>query len=72
VWIGVASDNRVVPDPEHIVASFVQELKFLQELASQQIDKMSAPYEPLLSELGQTLDALDDALDHAVETPPAD
>ncbi len=72
VWIGVASDNRLVPDPEQIVKSFVQELIILQELASQQMEKRCAPYEPLLSELEQTLDALDDALDHTVGTPSVD
>jgi len=71
VWIGVASDDRLVPDPELIVNFFEQELDILQELASQQMEKRRAPYEPLFSELQQTLDALDEALDHLTAgTPP--
>lgn len=71
VWIGVASDNRLVPDPELIVNFFEQELEILKTLAAQQMEKRRAPYEPLFSELQQTLDALDEALDHqAAATPP--
>ncbi len=72
VWIGVASDERLVPDPELVVNFFEQELETLKELASQHLEKRHAPYEPLFRELQQTLDALDEALDHQSLEPPPD
>ena len=71
VWVGAAADEQLVPDPDLIVNLFEQELESLQVLASQHLKKRRAPYDPLFRELQQTLDALDDALNHqAAERPP--
>jgi diacylglycerol O-acyltransferase / wax synthase len=50
VWLGIATDEGLVPDPERIVAYFLEEFKFLLEQSQQKIFAAGGP--PLLP--GQT------------------
>lgn len=55
VWLGIATDEEMVPDPQQIVAMFVEEFNHLVEMANQ------APARPP-SDISEMLKALDRAI----------
>jgi WS/DGAT/MGAT family acyltransferase len=61
VWLGIITDEELVPDPEHIVAAFQAEFDGLLALA-RSIEAMSRSSEPL-AQLDQALDSLDALLE---------
>jgi WS/DGAT/MGAT family acyltransferase len=63
VWLGVATDKGLVPDPERIIHFFNQEFDELKLLADEQIAKRSEPIQSMLSQLDETLESLDEILD---------
>jgi WS/DGAT/MGAT family acyltransferase len=68
VWVGIASDHDLVPDPERILAGFQDEFAELKARAGVVLEKRKAPTQPMLSRLEEALSALDDLL----EENPAD
>jgi diacylglycerol O-acyltransferase len=81
VWVGVATDAGLTPDPEAIAAALQAELGALFELAQsarpaiRRPERGEQPRQSVLAELDQTLTSLDELLEEArtkVETAPAD
>lgn len=81
IWVGVATDEGLTPDPEAIVAALQAELGDLLELAQSTrprgvgAEQAESIRQPVLAELDQTLEALDEWLDQAeakVEGSPVD
>ncbi len=62
VWLGVATDQALVPDPERILEFFNEEFEELKSRAEDQLEKRSQMVEPMLSQLDEALKALDDLL----------
>jgi WS/DGAT/MGAT family acyltransferase len=64
VWLGIATDQRLAPDPQRIVAEFEAEFKAILAGAEQSLEKRAAPVRSLLSQLDQTLASLDELLEN--------
>ncbi|MCK5313892.1 MAG: wax ester/triacylglycerol synthase family O-acyltransferase [Anaerolineales bacterium] len=62
VWLGVATDQGLVPDPERIIGYFVDELMEMRSLADVALGKRHKPIAPMLSQLDEALSTLDDLL----------
>jgi len=62
VWLGVASDQRLVPDPETIVSLFNAEFEELISQAQTYQSKHQSSLEPLLSELDVAIQTLDELI----------
>jgi WS/DGAT/MGAT family acyltransferase len=63
VWLGVATDQGLVPDPERIIQFFNQEFDELKLMAEKQLAKRSEKIQPMLSMLDNALKSLDDILE---------
>jgi len=62
VWVGIASDAGLVPDPDSIVTYFNTELKAMKKRAKQiQVEKQDT-LQPMMSKLDQAIKALDELL----------
>ncbi|MCK5428963.1 MAG: DUF1298 domain-containing protein, partial [Anaerolineales bacterium] len=62
VWLGVATDQGLVPDPERIIGYFVDELMEMRSLADVALGKRHRPIAPMLSQLDEALSTLDELL----------
>lgn len=65
VWLGVATDEGLVPDPETIVANFQLEFEALQAYTPELQDETAAalaPLQPALARLDSALNKLDEFL----------
>jgi len=63
VWVGVATDEGRVPDPETIAAFFEAEFQLLQERARQQPVAQPAGLQDLLDRLDDAIAAVDELLE---------
>jgi diacylglycerol O-acyltransferase len=59
VWLGVASDQGLLPDPEKIVSYFNAEYHDLKKRAESYQDSRSGSLKPLLIMLDQAIDTID-------------
>jgi WS/DGAT/MGAT family acyltransferase len=62
VWLGVATDKGLVPDPEAIVDSFYIEYQQMQSRAQQVQEERQKHFLPVISKLDQAIQILDDLL----------
>lgn len=63
VWLGVATDEGLVPDPEAIVAFFEAEFELLKARAKDSPAPTSLKFSELLKRLDAALEAVDEMLD---------
>lgn len=63
VFLGVATDAGLVPDPESILGFFYDEFEAMKSLAGETLQERSEIVAPMLSRLDETLRALDDMLE---------
>jgi len=71
VWLGVATDINLVPDPERIISEFDREFQGMLAMANEKKSKPSARIKPMMTLLDQALDSLDEAIESAKAQPPA-
>ncbi len=60
VWLGIATDEEMVPDPQQIVAYFNQEFSHLQELAKQAPPRADSNIHSMLNALDKAIGTLDE------------
>lgn len=65
VWLGVATDEGLVPDPETIVALFNADYAELKSRAQADLAQRPASLRPMLSMLDEAIQTLDDLLDES-------
>jgi hypothetical protein len=63
VYLGVATDEGLVPDPERILDNFYEEFEEMKSLAEETTEERSEIVAPMLSKLDEALQALDDILE---------
>jgi diacylglycerol O-acyltransferase len=71
VWLGVATDANLVPDPESIVAYFQHEFQALMNYADQPQAVQPASMQSLLDRLDEALRSVDELLEER-QTAPAE
>lgn len=69
VWLGLATDQRLLPDPEQIIDYFYDEFKEYVTLAENAQSSRIQSIDPMLSKLDDTLQTLDYLL---ASSPPKD
>jgi WS/DGAT/MGAT family acyltransferase len=74
VWLGIATDQSQVPDPEQIIAGFAVEFEEFKGLAEGVFEKRRAPFRSMLAMLDQAIQTLDEVVEETetalpVETP---
>ena len=62
VWLGVATDKNLVPDPETIVAFFKTEFEGMLHRAQEDHAEQQITAQPMLSKLDQALQDLENIL----------
>jgi WS/DGAT/MGAT family acyltransferase len=65
VWLGVATDKHLVPDPESFIADFNSEFGEMKHRAELRMAERRAPFKPMLSMLDEALKSLDEVLESA-------
>jgi WS/DGAT/MGAT family acyltransferase len=72
VWLGIATDRKLVPDPERLLVYFDEEFQALDALAESRWARRSASVAPLLAELDGALHTIDEILvDSQASAPDA-
>jgi len=59
VWLGIATDNHLIPDPHSFINNFEDELKEMKYLVEDLIEKGGNPLVEMQSELDKALDTVD-------------
>jgi hypothetical protein len=62
VWLGIATDEGLVPDPETIVALFNADYAELKSRAQADLAQRLSSLKPMLSRLDEAIQTLDDLL----------
>jgi diacylglycerol O-acyltransferase / wax synthase len=69
VWLGIATDQGLISDPETIISMFYLEYQELTNRAVAAGNKPQEPMHPLLARLNESLDTLDEVLAEMASTP---
>jgi diacylglycerol O-acyltransferase / wax synthase len=62
VWLGIATDQGLIPDPDMIISRFYVEYQELTSRAVAAEDKPQEPMHPMLIKLNESLETLDELL----------
>jgi WS/DGAT/MGAT family acyltransferase len=62
VWLGVATDKNLVPDPESFIADFNGEFGEMKHRAEMRMEERRGPIQPMLSLLDEALKSMNEVL----------
>jgi WS/DGAT/MGAT family acyltransferase len=62
VWLGIATDKNLVPDPESFIADFETGFGEMKHRAASRMAERRAPFQPMLSMLDEALNSMDELL----------
>lgn len=65
VYLGIASDKSLIPDPERIIVNFGDELREMRSLVDDLLEKRYKPIAEMHSELDKALSMIDELIESA-------